>query len=564
MLQTLSYELSDIKSPVLSGQQLNFFVGLVEKSSMARKGVMALNKIHRLKQKTYSEAPTLLPLPYAEALTLELEKQQDLLEPNARDLLRNHPSPQGWIGIRDYVTRYEEGTLTPSLVAKKVLEQVERSNAGPEPLQAFIRVDASGLRLAAEESSRRYREGRPLSILDGIPIGVKSEIAVDGMDAAAGTSFLRMPAGYPEASIVTRLRQAGALIVGLTNMHEIGMGVTGANLTHGVTRNPFDLKRHTGGSSSGSAAAVAAGLVPLALGTDGGGSIRIPAALCGVLGLKPTFPRLSSFACYPTCVSLCQPGPIAGNAIDCALAYQLMAGLDPRDEKTSLQPPPSLRGLGETQSLEGFTAGVYTAWFEHAEAEVVAVCREHLQKLEERGLKIIEITIPELEEIRVAHFATIASEMFAFMKPHMARHRAELSPSTRFALSLGASISADDYFQAQRIRTRAMQHLNSIFQEVDFIVSPAAAMTAPQIHPTQGDVLNTQQMGQLMRFSQIFNLTGNPAMSFPAGYSREGLPIGIQFGGRWWAEADLLKVAAVSEQLMTRRVPAHRWPILDE
>jgi Asp-tRNA(Asn)/Glu-tRNA(Gln) amidotransferase A subunit family amidase len=563
MLQTIPYQLSDIKSPALGGRQLDFFVGLVEKSSMARKGIMALNKINVLKQKTYSEAPTLLPLPNAEALAREIQQQQELAEADDQKLLKNKLPPRGWTGVRDYVTRYEEGSLSPSLVAEKVLEQVEQSNSGPEPLHAFIEVDASGLRLAAEESSRRYREGRPLSVLDGIPIAVKSEIAVDRMEAAAGTSFLRMPAGHPEATIVTRLRQAGALIVGLTNMHEIGIGVTGANPTHGVARNPFDLKRHTGGSSSGSAAAVAAGLVPIAIGTDAGGSIRIPSALCGVVGLKPTFPRLSSYGCYPTCVSLCQPGPIAGHAIDCALAYRLMAGADPRDEKTSLQPPPSLRGLLETQSLAGFTAGIYLAWFEHADAEVVAVCREHLYKLEEHGLKIIEIAIPELEEIRIAHFATIASEMFAFMNSHMGIHRSELAPTTRFALSLGESISADDYFQAQRIRSRAMHHLSSIFQEVDFIVSPVSAVTAPPIHPTQADVLDTHLMGQLMRFSQIFNLTGNPAISFPAGYSREGLPIGIQFGGRWWAEADLLKVAAVSESLMTRSVPPHRWPILD-
>jgi Asp-tRNA(Asn)/Glu-tRNA(Gln) amidotransferase A subunit family amidase len=563
MLQSIPYQLSDIKSPALGGQQLNFFVGLMEKSSLARKGVMALNHINALHRKTYSEAPTLLPLPHAEALARELQKQQELAEADDRELLKNHPPPPGWTGIRDYITRYEEGSLSPDQVAEKVLEQVERSNSGPEALQAFIEVDASGLRQAAEESSRRYREGRPLSVLDGIPIAVKCEIAVDGMEAAAGTSFLRMPAGHPEATIVTRLRQAGALIVGLTNMHEIGIGVTGANLVHGVARNPFDLKRHTGGSSSGSAAAVAAGLVPIALGTDGGGSIRIPSALCGVVGLKPTFPRLSSFGCYPTCVSLCQPGPIATHAIDCALAYRLMAGADPRDEKTSLQPPPSLRGLSQTQSLAGFTAGLYTAWFEHADAEVVAVCRELLHGLQERGLKIIEIAIPELEEIRIAHFATIASEMFTFMKAHMARHRAELAPTTRFALSLGESISTDDYFQAQRIRSRAMHHLSGIFQEVDFIVSPVSAVTAPLIRPDQVDVLDTQLMGKLMRFSQIYNLTGHPAISFPAGYSSEGLPIGIQFGARWWAEADLLKVAAVSEQVMTRSVPPHRWPILD-
>ncbi len=252
---------------------------------------------------------------------------------------------------------------------------------------------------------------------------------------------------------------------------------------------------------------------------------------------------------------------MARTAVDCALAYQIMAGRDPLDLKTSLQPPPSLRHLESGDDLSEFTAGIDSAWFEHADPEVVAACDEQLLKLQKRGLKVIEIEIPELEEARVAHFVTIAAEMFNFIQSDLTKHRADLAPTTRFALALGSELSANDYLKAQCARRRSVNTLEEIFHQVDFIVSPTCAVTAPLIsgNETKRDVLDTVLMGQLMRFVQLYNLTGNPAISIPAGYTRGGLPVGIQFAARWWGEADLLRLARVCEAWGESLRPATFW-----
>jgi Asp-tRNA(Asn)/Glu-tRNA(Gln) amidotransferase A subunit family amidase len=552
------YRMTDTPSPVLTGRQLSVFVKLIETSQLARRSVMSLNNMNVLRTQSFPETASLLPFPSQAMFDLEIKKQSEQTED--KNFLAAS-SDGSFVGVQDYLQHYQSGQATPLDIASNIIENIKVSNEGHEPLHAIIAIDEERFLSDARASRERYQKGQPLSQLDGIPIAVKSEIFVDNLKSRAGTSFLKMPEGHPEATLVTRLRKAGALIVGLTNMHEIGIGVTGANIHEGVARNPYDKKRHTGGSSSGSAAAVAAGLVPIAIGTDGGGSVRIPSALCGVVGLKPTFFRFSSYGIFPSCVSLCQAGPIAGQVQDCALAYQLLAGADPLDGKTNLQPPPSVRNLGRSDDLSDLKAGIYSPWFEHADPDVVALSNEVLVALQKRGLKLVEIEIPELEEARVAHFTTIAAEMFSFMQPFMSRHRAELSPSTRFALSLGSEISAADYLQAQRVRKRSMNHLETIFREVDFIVSPVCATTAPLIHgnAAQRDVLDTVLMGRLMRFVQLFNLTGNPGISFPAGYTSQGLPVGIQFAARWWAEADLLRVAKAGEELVQRQRPGTWW-----
>ncbi len=551
------YRIKDIPSPALSGRQLQAFVKLLESSRLARRSVLNLNNIDALRAQSYSEVPLLMPIPSQAMHDREIQKQKE--QPEPRNLSQD-PNPK-FADVASYRQEYLTGQLSPLDVAHRVLHSVALSNEGPEPLHAIIEVHEKSLLQEAEASRQRYQKGQTLSALDGVPIAVKSEIYVNDLNSRAGTSFLKVPEQHPEATIISRLRAAGALIVGITNMHEIGIGVTGANIHYGVARNPYDKRRHTGGSSSGSAAAVAAGLVPIAIGTDGGGSVRIPSALCGVIGLKPTFSRLSSFGAFPSCVSLCQAGPIARTAVDCALAYQIMAGRDPLDLKTSLQPPPSLRHIESGDDLSEFTAGVDSAWFEHADPEVVAICNEQLLNLQKRGLKVIDIKIPEMEEARVAHFITIAAEMFSFIQPDLARHRADLAPTTRFALALGSELSASDYLKAQRARRRSVNVLEDIFNKVDFIVSPTTAVTAPLIsgNETKRDVLDTVLMGRLMRFAQLYNLTGNPAISIPAGYTEGGLPVGIQFAARWWGEAELLRLARVSERCLDHMRPATFW-----
>ena len=269
-----------------------------------------------------------------------------------------HPS------IADYTEAYRSGRADPVGVARAVVAARARLDAGTTPLRAFIAVDEADLLAQAEASAARLRAGTPRSWLEGVPVAVKDELDQAPYPTTVGTSFLGTTPAAHDATVVARLRAAGALLVGKTNMHELGIGVTGINPHHGAARNPYALGHATGGSSSGSAAAAAAGFCPVAIGADGGGSIRIPAALCGMVGLKATFGRISEHGAAPLCWSVAHVGPIGAHAADVAAVYGLLAGPDPADPGSLGHP--GVR-LPAGRSLEGLRVGVLDAWFDHAE-----------------------------------------------------------------------------------------------------------------------------------------------------------------------------------------------------
>jgi Asp-tRNA(Asn)/Glu-tRNA(Gln) amidotransferase A subunit family amidase len=347
-------------------------------------------------------------------------------------------------------------------------------------------------------------------------------------------------------------------------MHEIGINVTGLNPHHGTTRNPYDDSYHTGGSSSGSATAVAAGLVPVAIGADGGGSIRIPAAFCGLVGIKPTFGRVSEFGAAPLCWSVAYLGPIAASVDDCERAFALVAGSDPNDPHTLGHPPVALDGA-VPGSLAGVRLGVYRPWFEHATSEVVQCCDALVRSLVERGATVREVEIPELDAMRVAHIVTITGEMAAAMLPHYGAHRRDFSLDARVNLVFAGTSTAAEYVTAQRIRTRAMAAFARAFEGLDAIITPATGQAAPRIDPAVmpdgGSDLSMST--EVMRFAFASNFTGHPAISFPAGYTDGGLPIGLQAIGRPWGERMLFRIARAAEQVVDRRAPRRWYPTLE-
>jgi Asp-tRNA(Asn)/Glu-tRNA(Gln) amidotransferase A subunit family amidase len=359
-----------------------------------------------------------------------------------------------------------------------------------------------------------------------------------------------------DATIVARMRAAGALLVGKANMHEIGIGVTGINPHHGATRNPYDPARSPGGSSSGSAAAVAAGLVPIALGADGGGSIRIPASLCGVVGLKATWGRLSEHGVPPLCWSVAHVGPLAASVTDCALAYGVMAGPDPLDSGTGIQPAPHLDDL-HNRDLSGLRVGLYRPWFEDADSAVVKACQEGLDALVAAGATLVDVEVEELSLIKTAHVITILGEMAASQHAHDKRRRARYGTETRLNLALASALGAHDYVAAQRHRTRICAQFSALYESIDVLVTPTCGRTAP---PVPDDALatglsNIPVTDQIMRFAPAANLTGLPAISLPVGYDEGGLPIGLQLMGRAWEEHTLLRMGGVVEAAVSRRPP---------
>ncbi|GMV40279.1 MAG: glutamyl-tRNA amidotransferase subunit A [Myxococcales bacterium] len=470
------------------------------------------------------------------------------------------PTPVGhpWATLADYRRAYAEEGRSPVDVARRLLDALSASEREEPALRVLIAQQPDDLLHQAERSAERWRAGRPLGPFDGVPVAIKDEVDQRGYPTTVGTRFHGSAPATADATTVARLRAAGALLFGKANMHEIGLGVTGLNPHHGPARNPFDPARATGGSSSGSAAAVAAGLCPVALGADGGGSIRIPAALCGLVGLKPTFGRVSEHGAAPLCWSVAHIGPLAGTARDAAAAYMIMAGEDPEDPHTLGQPKPHLTGFGGSQDLRGVTLGVFKPWFEDADPGVVTACERLLDGLRAAGATIREVSIEGLRLASIAHMVTIAVEMVASQLPWLKAHGADYGPDVRINLALARDMGGADYVQAQRVRARMVRQMLSLLSGVDAIVTPATGCTAPPLprDALQSGESNLELLGRIMRYAPLANLTGLPAISFPAGWDADGLPVGLQAIGRPWDEALLLRLAHAAEGMVEHRRPA--------
>ncbi len=463
----------------------------------------------------------------------------------------------------DFTSAYRNGVTDPEEVARRLLECTRQSDELDPPLRIFIAQKSEDVLRQAKQSAERYRQKKPLSPLDGVPVAVKDEVDLRGYPTTVGTAFLGREAVSEDAEVVSRLRRAGALLVGKANMHEIGILPTGLNPIHGAARNPYDPARETGGSSSGPAVAVAAGLCPLAVGADGGGSIRVPASFCGVFGLKPTFGRMSEHGAAPLCWSVAHLGPIGATAQDLAWAYAFMAGPDRNDPNTFDQPAPVLTGFGQPD-LSGLRLGICTPWFQDADEEVVAACRTMLDGLKAAGAQVVEVELPDLSLLRTVHTVIIVSEMAAAHLQHFGEHRREYSTVTRLNLSLARRLKATDYVHAQRHRMQLCGQFDAVMQSVDAIVTPATGCTAPAIadKALKTDESNLTLIDRIMRYARPANITGYPAISFPAGYDSQGLPIGFQAMGRSFEEHQLLRVAAVAEGLVERRQPRVHYRLL--
>lgn len=555
------YDLVSLRLPKLSGMALSAFTSAMENAllrPLALGNLLENGGIPKLRKMFLGEPPTFTPL------CLPDDQVGQSAPPPTWQELEETASPNvPYSTIRDYTEAYRQGKTTPLEVAENILSAIHASNQGDIPLNAFIAVDREDLTRQARMSTQRMKEGRPLSLLDGVPIAIKDEVDQSPFPTTVGTRFLGKKPVTQDSTVVGRLRAAGALLIGKTNMHEIGINPNGANAFHGRVANPYDLRRDTGGSSSGSAAAVAAGLCPVAIGADGGGSIRIPASLCGIVGLKPTFGRVSEYGAFPLCWSVAHLGPLSCCVEDTVLVYATIAGADKKDPNSIHQPPLRLDHWN-TEGLKGVRLGIFRQWFEHADSEVVKANQNMLQKFVNAGATLVEFEIGELEAMRIAHSVIILTEMAASMNDYP-EHRKELSASTRLTLVLARALTSHDYLQAQRLRTRAMRSFAQVFQDVDVILTPTTALTAPivQPNPSSNDWSDLSTDVEMMRFVFASNLTGHPAMSFPVGYDSQGMPIGMQAIGRHWEEHLLLRIAYQAERFMERQRPETFYKILE-
>jgi Asp-tRNA(Asn)/Glu-tRNA(Gln) amidotransferase A subunit family amidase len=567
MMRAMGYEAKTVKAPRMAGPLLRISTGLAEGSltgSLLTGTLLESAGILAIRGSVCDEAPMLHPpgLPRAtpgadgDAPPPDLGPLDELVAQAAAPGFRFETAA-------DFARAYREGRTSPLQVAERVLDRTQQSEEHDPAMRLFIAQRRDDVLAQAHEATDRWQRGKPLSPLDGVPVAVKDEVDQQGYPTTVGTCFLGKVAAAEDSGAVAPLRRAGAVLIGKANMHEIGLGVTGLNPHHGSARNPYDPARATGGSSSGPAACVAAGLGPVAVGADGGGSIRIPASLCGVVGLKPTFGRVSERGAAALCWSVAHIGPVAASVADAALAFALMAGPDPRDPNTHGRPPVTLARLAEGD-LGGVRLGVMPAWFDDGDPPVVEQCRAALELLVAAGAQVVELDIPDLAMARSTHLTTIVAEMAAAHLPHYERHRRDYSLETRLNLALARRLTAYDYIHAQRLRARIAASFAAALGEVDAIATPATGCTAPLLPP---DALKTGESNlevveRIMRFAPVANLTGLPAISVPAGYDHLGLPVGLQLMGRHFEEHLLLRLAAVVERGVERRAPRVHYSLL--
>ncbi len=441
------------------------------------------------------------------------------------------------------------GELSPVELAQACLERIERLDPS---LNAFALLCPETALDDARRAERELLSGRARGPLHGVPFAVKDLFAVAGQPCRAGSKVLPDTPAPADATCVARLRAAGAVLLGRLNMHELAFGVTSRNPHFGPTRNPWDRGRMCGGSSSGSAAALAAGLVPLALGTDTGGSIRIPSALCGVAGLKPTYGRISRAGVVPLAWSLDHVGPMALSVADLAAALAAMAGPDAADP-AGLDAPAEdwlaadragggLAGV-TVWRLGGFFAGPYAG-------EVGRALERTSDALAGLGARVQGLELKLAPRADLAAMAVLFSEAAACLEVHLRRSPRKLGEAVASAVRLGLTIPASRYVQALRLRRLLMEELDRRLGPADILLAPAVCVSAPELEAETVAVdgeLALDVRTALTRYTRFFNLAGLPALALPAGRDAAGLPLSVQLAAGYGREALLLRVGAALE-----------------
>jgi aspartyl-tRNA(Asn)/glutamyl-tRNA(Gln) amidotransferase subunit A len=459
---------------------------------------------------------------------------------------------------------FRRGTHDPVAVAARALGAARSlSNQSPTlgPLTAYD--DESAL-AAAHASRARFATGAPLGALDGVPIAVKEEVHQRGLRARLGTSFLAHDPSVDDAPAVARLRAAGAVIIGQTSMTELGLSPLGANPHRRMPRNPHDRSRLAGGSSTGSAVAVATGVTPVSLGCDGGGSIRIPAALCGVFGLKPTFGRIPAVGMgfevalgAPGATSVVHIGPLSVSTAELASFLEICSGAHPDDPISALAPAFDQgelpRALG--RGVRGLRIGLDEAEWTAADRELTDPCRDALAQLEKAGAQLVPIRIPTAAHAAAIGYLTLGIEAFAAMKELRARHMDAMGPDVQLVMSGIETFRPDDYVDGQRLRQGLRRDVAEVLRQVDLIALPSTARGAPQVseEEARSGFLDPLLLDGVCRYAFLANLTGLPAASVPVGSDGDGMPVGLQLIGDAWDEACVLQAAAALERLGVAR-----------
>ena len=454
--------------------------------------------------------------------------------------------PDAGEGLAVLAERLRTCATTATELTTGALDRIRADNSR---LNAVVTLLADAALRDARQADAEIRAGAWRGPLHGIPVGVKDIVDTAGVRTAVGSDFFRDRVPGADAEVVRRLRAAGAIVVGKLHTHEFAYGPTGDTSVFGPVRNPHDPARIAGGSSGGSAAAVATGMCVAALGSDTGGSIRIPAALCGVVGLKPTFGLVSRHGVFPLSWTLDHVGPITRTVRDNALVLAALAGHDGRDPGSCPRPPEDFaRDLDA--GVRGLRLGVpEDYYFTHVHADVERGVRDALRRWEDLGAVVQPVTVPDLDRIRDAHRVVVAVEAYSVHRARIEQEPGRFSDSVRQRLTDSLSITAWEYADAVRMRPHAQSVFDAVLRDVDALVTPSIPLPAPLLGQVETDAagLDETVRSALTRLPGPTNLTGHPGLSVPCGWSRDGLPVGLQLIGRFWDEATLYRLGHALE-----------------
>ena len=446
-----------------------------------------------------------------------------------------------FLTIAEATQRMRDRDLSPVELTQAHLDRIQALDS---QLNSYITVLGDRALEQARTAEQLFGRGEATGPLQGIPIAIKDLVYTSGIRTTAGSKVLADFVPDYDATVIERLEGAGAVLLGKLNMSEFAMGGTFVNVHYGATRNPWDTERFAGGSSSGSGAAVAAGLALAALGSDTGGSIRGPAHNCGIVGLKPTFGRVSRRGVVPLSWSLDHVGPMTRTVEDCALMLQVIAGHDPKDTHSS-EAPVANYTAHIRDGVRGLRIGVdRDTFFTDLQPDVAQAVEAALALLTELGASVHEVDLASSSKARAMYIAIAYPEATAYHMSWMQTRIDDYGPNCRSRLEQGLAIPATDHVNAQRQRRRLLQDYLSVLDSVDLIILPTSSRTAPRFD--EQATINMEAAGR--QYTSPMDLTGLPALVVPAGYGTDGMPVTFQVVGRPFDEATVLRAGHAYEQ----------------
>ncbi|KAI9755618.1 MAG: hypothetical protein M1815_004828 [Lichina confinis] len=533
-------------NPAVRGLPLYYAAAVISSVSMIRSflwrngGFSQFRGKKELEDLEYRYDPTVVPVQYQDNTPAQDHTNPD----NSRTSSSKRTG--GYYSVLEFHDAYKSGKVTPKAVVEALLPIIRRDvDAATQHATAFVQVQVDRAKEAAEASTQRYKEGKSLGVLDGVPVAVKDHIDVQGYPTYCGKADIHSDTSDYTSWCISKWEERGAIVIGKTNMHELGKGITSnnPNPNHGTPLNPHNPHYYPGGSSGGSAYAVSAGLIPIAHGSDGGGSVRIPANFCGIYGLKPSHGRVSIEPSANMSITTTVHGPIASNMTDLEVAYRVMAAPNPGDPVSAMFPPPRPTAGPRKKIL-----GVYRPWLDRADAAVKEACQSALDHLvSAHDYTIVPIAIPLIHEGQMAHALTILNESSASHPDWTG-----LTSDNKILLSVAAKTPARDFLLAQKLRNLLMRHLAYLFTEHPgiLIVTPTTPNAGYHIAGGKSELRYGSNDGNMtirtMEYVWLANFTGIPALSAPIGYvdpvEGEGkIPVGLMAMGEWGSEDALIE-----------------------